>query len=158
VLAFFENEQIARDIPVNFSIVPPTNTGQAPLGGDTGPVTHVPSPQQVKTLLAAATTVGPVLVDGKLTTIKSKVIKSHKVKKALRHIRYARVYMPFHGKRSLQVRVNGKAGKVNLRITIKLHGKKHSYTRIVPVNRMFSIKNLPIPAKTAKVTVSLLGA
>jgi hypothetical protein len=158
VMAFFENEQIARDTPVDFSVVPPTNTAQGALAGDTGPVTHVPSPQQVQKLLAGTTTVGPVLVDGKLTAIKSKVVKSHKLKKPIRTIRFARVYKPFHGKRSLQVRVNGKAGQTNLRITIKLDGKKkHTYVRTVPVNRMFSIKNLPIPAKTAKVTVSLLG-
>ena len=64
---------------------------------------------------------------------------------------------PFHGKRVLQVRVNGKAGMVALRITIKLDGTTHTYTRFVPANRKVAVKNLPIPAKTAKVTVSLLG-
>ena len=64
---------------------------------------------------------------------------------------------PFHGKRVLQVRVNGKAGMVGLRITIKLGGKTHTYTRFVPANRKITVKNLPIPVKTAKVTVSLIG-
>ena len=64
---------------------------------------------------------------------------------------------PFHGKAKLQVRVNGKAGMVGLRITIMKGGKTHTYTRFVPANRKLTVKNLVIPAKTAKVTVKLIG-
>ena len=42
---------------------------------------------------------------------------------------------PFHGKRKLLVRVNGKAGMVALQITIKLGRKTHTYTRFVPANQ-----------------------
>ena len=38
---------------------------------------------------------------------------------------------PFHGKRVLQVRVNGKAGMVALTITIKLGKTTHTYKRFV---------------------------
>ena len=44
-----------------------------------------------------------------------------------------------------------------LRITIKLGKTAHTYKRFVPANQKFSVKNLPIPAKTAKVTVSVIG-
>ena len=98
-----------------------------------------------------------MLLDGK--AVKTRVIKSSKkaTKKVLHKIRFARVVKPFHGKRVLQVRVNGKAGMVALRITIKLGKTTHTYKRLVPANRKFSVKNLPIPGKTAKVTVSLIG-
>jgi hypothetical protein len=79
------------------------------------------------------------------------------VTKALHKIRFARVHIPFHGKRTLQVRVNGKAGKVGLRITIRFGGKNHVYTRHIPVNRKVSIKNLPLPAKVVHVTVKLIS-
>ena len=64
---------------------------------------------------------------------------------------------PFHQKAKLLVRVNGKAGMVKLRITILSNGKTHTYTRFVPANRKMTVKNLSIPAKTAKVTVKLIG-
>ncbi len=51
-----------------------------------------------------------------ITTIKSKQAKQ--LKKVLHKIRFAKVVTPFHGKAKLQVRVNGKAGMVELRITI----------------------------------------
>ena len=124
-----------------------------------GPVTSVPSPAQVKAAAAAsasgAIAVGPVLADG--TTVKSKVIKSAKLKKAVRKIALARVYKPFGGKRVLQVRVNGKNGMASLLITIKLGKKTHTYKRFVATNKQVAVKNLPIPAKTAKVTVSLVS-
>jgi len=64
---------------------------------------------------------------------------------------------PFHGKAKLQVRVNGKAGMVGLKITFKQGGKTKTFTRFVPANRKFTVKNLVIPAKTAKVTVRMIG-
>ena len=98
-----------------------------------------------------------MLVDGK--AVKTKVIKSSKnaTKKVLHKIRTARVVKPFHGKRVLQVRVNGKKGMVALKITIKLGKTTHTYKRFVLANKKVAVKNLPIPAKTAKVTVSLIG-
>ena len=79
------------------------------------PVSHIPSPTQIKAATGASGgVVGPVLLDGK--AVKTRVIKSSKnaVKKVLHKIRFARVVKPFHGKRVLQVRVNGKAGMVSL--------------------------------------------
>ena len=41
------------------------------------------------------------------------------------------------------MRVNGKPGMVELRITIlKIGGKKHTYTRFVPANRKLAVKHL----------------
>ena len=81
--------------------------------------------------------------------MKTRVIKSSKnaTKKVLHKIRLARVVKPFHGKRVLQVRVNGKAGMVALRITIKLGKKSHTYKRFVPANHKIAVKNLPIPVQ-----------
>jgi len=155
VLAYWLNEVIYRDIPVNFGAAGAPGQTLA----DQGPVSHVPTPTQIKAATAVTGGVtGPVLLDGK--AVKTRVIKSSKkaAQKVLHKIRLARVVKPFHGKRVLQVRVNGKAGLVALRITIKLGKKSHTYKRFVPANTKFAVKNLPIPVKTAKVTVSLIGA
>jgi hypothetical protein len=155
VLTEWMNEIVFRDIRVNFGAAAGA-PGQTL--ADSGPVSNIPSPTQIKAATAASGgVVGPVLLEGK--AVKTKVIKSSKnaTKKVLHKIRIARVVKPFHGKRVLQVRVNGKAGMVALRITIKLGKKSHTYKRFVPANRSFSVKNLPIPAKTAKVTVSVIG-
>lgn len=155
VLTEWMNEIVFRDIRVNFGAAA---GGPGQTLADSGPVSNIPSPTQIKAATAASGgVVGPVLLDGK--AVKTKVIKSSKnaKKKVLHKIRLARVVKPFHGKRVLQVRVNGKAGMVALRITIKLGKHAHTYKRFVPANRSFSVKNLPIPAKTAKVTVSVIG-
>jgi hypothetical protein len=149
------NEILFRDIPVNFGAAGAPGQTLA----DQGPVSHIPTPTQIKAAEAVSGGVtGPVLLDGK--AVKTKVLKSSKnaTKKVLHKIRLARVVKPFHGKRVLQVRVNGKSGQVALRITIKLGKKTHTFKRFVPANQKFAVKNLPIPAKTAKVTVSLIGA
>jgi hypothetical protein len=155
VVANWVNEALTRD------------TGEIPFGvqslgalTDSGPVSHIPSPALVKAAAAAsasgALSVGPVLADG--SAVKAKVIKSAKVtKKALHKIRLARVYKPFHGKRALQILVNGKKGMVALRITIKTGKTTHVYTRFVLANQKVAVKNLPIPVTAAKVTVSLIG-
>lgn len=154
VMSEWMNEIVFRDIPVNFS----TNPGTGNLA-DSGPISHIPSPTQIKLASSAGSTiqVGPVLVDGK--AVKTKTIKSSKnaTKKALHKIRLARVIKPFHGKRVLQVRVNGTKGLVALRITIKLGKTTHTYKRFVLANQKVAVSNLPIPVQTAKVTVSLLG-
>jgi hypothetical protein len=152
VMAQFMHEVIFRDIPVNFDGSPTGLPGN--LAQDL-PVSQVPTPTQIRASLAANPAVGPVVIAGK--TVKSKVIKTHKVAKVLHRIRYARVLNQFHGKRSLQVRVNGKAGRVGLRITIRFGGKNHLFIRHVPANRKVAIKNLPLPAKVVKVTVQLIG-
>jgi hypothetical protein len=154
VLTEWMNEIIFRDIPVSFGA--PGGPGQSL--ADSGPVSHIPTPTQIKSALAGSGGVtGPVLLDGK--AVKTRVIKSSKnaTKKVLHKIRIARVVKPFHGKRVLQVRVSGKAGMVALRITIKLGKTSHTYKRLVPANHNFSVRNLPIPGKTAKVTVSVIG-
>jgi hypothetical protein len=151
VTARFVNENITRDIEIDFGVQ--GDNGELV---DTGPVSHVPSPAIIKTVANGSVgVVGPVLVDNKV--VKSKVIKSTKVKKALHKIRTARVVKPFGAKRVLQVRVNGKKGMVALKITIKLGKTTHAYKRFVPANQKVNVKNLPIPAKTAKVTVSLFS-
>ena len=154
VLSEWMNELIFRDILVPFGAA-----GTPGALSDIGPITHVPSPTTVKTILAAtgAGLVGPVLVDGQ--AVKTQTIKSSKkaTKKALHKIRTARVYKPFGGKRVLQVQVNGKSGMVALKITIKLGKKTTVYKRFVLANKKVAVKNLPIPAKTAKVTVSLIS-
>jgi hypothetical protein len=155
VMTEWMNEIVFRDIPVDFSSTPGSTGNLA----DSGPISHIPSPTQIKAASAAGSTiqVGPVLLDGK--TVKTKVIKSSKkaTKKALHKIRLARVIKPFGGKRLLQVRVNGTKGMVALRITIKLGKTTHTYKRFVLANQKVAVKNLPIPVQTAKVTVSLLG-
>jgi hypothetical protein len=155
VMTEWMNEIVFRDIPVDFSTAPGTTGNLA----DSGPISHIPSPTQIKASTAAGSTiqVGPVLVDGK--TVKTKVIKSTSKasKKAAHKIRTARVIKPFGGKRVLQVRVNGTKGMVALRITIKLGKTTHTFKRFVLANQKVAVKNLPIPVKTAKVTVSLLG-
>ncbi len=99
---------------------------------------------------------GPVIAaKPAITTIKSQQAKQ--VKKVLHKIRFAKVVTPFHGKAKLQVRVNGKPGLVKLRITILNNGKTRVVTRFVPANRLMAVRNLAIPAKTAKVTVKLIG-
>ena len=154
VLSEWMNELIFRDILVPFGA--PSSPGQL---SDTGPISHVPSPTTIKTSLASvgAGQVGPVLVDGK--AVKTQTIKSSKkaTKKVLHKIRTAVVVKPFGGKRTLQVRVNGKQGMVALKITIKLGKKTTVYKRFVLANKKVAVKNLPIPAKTAKVTVSLIS-
>jgi hypothetical protein len=152
VIAEWVNELIFRDILVDFGASAPGSLA------DSGPISHVPTPTQIKAALASSGTVGPVLVDG--VPVKTKVIKSSKkaAKKALHKIRTARVIKPFHGKRVLKVRVNGKSGMVAIRITIKLGKTTHTYKRFVLANHKVTVKNLPIPVKTAKVTVSLLGS
>ena len=105
-----------------------------------------------------AGTVGPVLVDGQ--TVKTKVIKSSKKakKKALHKIRTARVVKPFDGKRvaagagQRQERHGGPQDHHQAR-----QDDAHVYKRFVLANKKVAVKNLPIPAKTAKVTVSLIG-
>jgi hypothetical protein len=154
VMAQFMHEVIFRDIPVNFGGTP-TGIPGGSLGQDVVSGSQIPTPTQIRTSLAANPVVGPVVIAGQ--TLKTKVIKSHKVAKVLHKIRFARVLIPFHGKRSLQVRVNGKAGLVGLRITIRFGGKNHVYIRHIPANRKISIKDLPLPAKVVKVTVKLIG-
>jgi hypothetical protein len=155
VVAEWVNELIFRDKLVDFS-APAGVVGNLPSGD---PTSHVPSPVQIKAATAPGATalVGPVLVNGK--TVATKTIKSSTkaTKKALHKIRLARVVKPFHGKRMLQVRVNGTKGMVALRITIKLGKTTHTYKRFVLANSKVAVKNLPIPAKTARVTVSLIG-
>jgi hypothetical protein len=154
VMAKWLNEVIYRDLPVKFG----TTHVVDPLA-DQGPVSHIPTPTQIQAATAATGGVtGPVLVDKAALTSRTLKSSSKLTKKSLHKIRIARVVKPFHGKRVLQVRVNGKAGMVTLRITIKLAGKAHTYTRLVPANRNIAVRNLPIPAKTAKVTVALVGA
>jgi hypothetical protein len=46
---------------------------------------------------------------------------------------------------------------VALKITFKQGGKAKTFTRFVPANRQFTVKNLTIPAKTAKITVKLFA-
>jgi hypothetical protein len=153
VIAEFVNEGILRDTFANFA----TGTIGGSTSADGGPVSHVPSPTQLSQALVVGTS-GPVVLKSKVTPIQT--IKSAKKKaavKVLHKIRFAKVVTPFHGKAKLQVRVNGKAGMVKLRITIKQGKKSHTYVRFVPANRTLAVKNLAIPAKTAKVTVSLLG-
>ncbi len=152
VMADFMHEILMRDIHVDF------NAAKAGNLSDVGPISHVPTPAQVKAFAAATGgAVGPVLLEG--PTVKTKVIKSSKLatKKALHKIRTATVVKPFGGKRALQVRVNGKSGMVALKITMKLGKKTTVFTRYVLANKKVAVKNLPIPAKTAKVTVSLIS-
>ena len=75
--------------------------------------------------------VGPVLVDGQDREDQGHQVSKQATKKVLHKIRTARVVKPFHGKRILQVRVNGKSGMVALKITIKLGKTTHTYTRFV---------------------------
>ena len=150
---YLSNEGILRHVDADFA------TGN--LGGvthaDGPPVAQVPTPAQLKTVVAIGAT-GPVTV--KTTTPLIKTLKSKQAKKAvkvLHKLRFAKVVTPFKGKGHLQVRVNGKAGMVALKITFKQGGKTKSFTRFVPANRKFTVQNLTIPAKTAKVTVRMIG-
>ena len=117
----------------------------------------MPSPTQLSQAVVVGAS-GPVVVKSKVTPIQTiKSAKKKLAKKVLHKIRFAKVVTPFHGKAKLQVRVNGKAGMVKLRITIKQGKKSHTYVRFVPANKKVAVKHLAIPAKTAKVTVSLLS-
>jgi len=154
VIAEYVNEGILRDTIVHFE-TPPTLGQTGTTSPDGPPSSHVPTPTQLSQAVAVSAA-GPVLAP-KTTTV-AKTIKSKQTKKLVLHkIRYAQVVTPFHQKAKLLVRVNGKAGMVKLRITILNNGKKHTYIRFVPANRKMTVKNLSIPAKTAKVTVKLLG-
>jgi len=152
VIAEFVNEGILRDTFANFA----TGSVGSTTSADGGPVTHVPSPTQLSQAVVVGSS-GPVVLKSKVTPIQT--IKSAKKKlatKVLHKIRFAKVVTPFHGKAKLQVRVNGKAGMVKLRIVVKQGKKSHTFVRFVPANKKVAVKNLVIPAKTAKVTVSLL--
>jgi hypothetical protein len=151
VIAEFVNEGILRDTFADFSLA----TVGATTSADGPPVSHVPSQQQLNQAVAVGATGPVVATKSAIKTIKSKQAKL--TKKVLHKIRFAKVVTPFHGKAKLLVRVNGKAGLVGLRITIKKGGKSHTYTRFVPANRQITVKNLIIPIKTAKVTVKLIG-
>ena len=154
VIAEYVNEGILRDTIAHFE-TPPTLGQTGTTSPDGPPSSHVPTPTQLSQAVAVSAT-GPVLAP-KSTTV-AKTIKSKQTKKLVLHkIRYAQVVTPFHQKAKLLVRVNGKAGMVKLRITILSNGKKHTYFRFVPANRKMTVKNLSIPAKTAKVTVKLIG-
>ena len=152
MIAEFVNEGILRHTDADFA------TGT--MGGVTsadGPATAVvPTPAQVKAASAVGAT-GPVLVKSTPAAFKTIKAKQAKVKKVLHKIRFAKVITPFHGKPKLQVRVNGKHGMVKLRITIKKGKKTLVFTRFVPANKKFAVKNLAIPAKTAKITVKLFA-
>ena len=156
VIAEFVNEGILRDNLVSFATptVGQTTIDDTPVAD--GPATsHVPSPQQLSQAVVVSAS-GPVIAaKPAITTIKSQQAKQ--VKKVLHKIRFAKVVTPFHGKAKLQVRVNGKAGLVKLGITIVSNGKTRVVTRFVPANRLITVRNLTIPAKTAKVTVKLIG-
>jgi len=155
VIAEFVNEGLLRHVDADFA------TGS--LGGvtspDGAPVAQVPTAAQLKSVIAIGAT-GPVTV--KTTAPLVKTLKSKQAKKAtkkvLHKLRYAKVVTPFRGSSKLQVRVNGKAGMVGIRITFKSGKKLHAVTRFVPVNRTVTVNNLAIPAKTAKITVRLIGA
>jgi hypothetical protein len=154
VIAEFVNEGILRHTFADFA------TGS--LGGVTsadGPsVAQVPTPAQMKTVVAVGAS-GPV-VQAKTTTPLIKTLKSKQAQKAvksLRKLRFAKVVTPFKGKAKLQVRVNGKAGNVALKISFKQGKKTVTVTRFVAVNKNVTVKNLTIPAKTAKVTVRMIG-
>jgi hypothetical protein len=154
VIAEYVNEGILRDTIVHFE-TPPTLGQDGTTSPDGPPSSHVPTPTQLSQAVAVSAT-GPVLAP-KSTTV-AKTIKSKQTKKLVLHkIRYAQVVTPFHQKAKLLVRVNGKAGMVKLRITILKGGKAHTYIRFIPANRKMTVKNLSIPAKTAKVTVKLIG-
>jgi hypothetical protein len=154
VIAEYVNEGILRDTIVHFE-TPPTLGQTGTTSPDGPPSSHVPTPTQLSQA-AAVSAAGPVLAP-KATTV-AKTIKSKQTKKLVLHkIRYAQVVTPFHQKAKLLVRVNGKAGMVKLRITILKGGKTHTYFRFIPANRKMTVKNLSIPAKTAKVTVKLIG-
>jgi hypothetical protein len=151
VIAEFVNEGLLRDTLVNFA----TATVGQTTSVDGPPSSHVPTPQQLNQAVVVSAA-GPVIAaKPAITTIKSKQAKQ--VKKVLHKIRFAKVVTPFHGKAKLQVRVNGKAGMVGLRITIVKNGKARVVTRFVPANRMMTVRNLVIPAQAAKVTVKLIG-
>ena len=151
VIAEFVNEGILRDTIADFSVAAVGSTTSA----DGPPVSHVPTAQQLTQAVVVGASGPVVATKSAVKTIKSKQAKT--LKKVLHKIRFAKVVTPFRGKAKLQVRINGKAGMVGLRITLKKGGKLHTYTRFVPANRLFTVKNLVIPAKTAKVTVKLIG-
>ena len=151
VIAEFVNEGILRDTFANFGSPTTGNTTSA----DGPPSSHVPTQSQL-TSAVAVTASGPVVAKtSAIKTIKSKQAKH--LKKVLHKIRFAKVVTPFRGHAKLLVRVNGKAGMVGLRITITKNGKTHTVTRFVPANHKMTVKNLVIPAKTAKITVKLIG-
>ena len=100
--------------------------------------------------------VGPVLVDGKRQDPGHQVVQERDEEGPPQDPDRSR-RQAVRGKRILQVRVNGVKGMVALKITIKLGKTTHTYTRFVLANKKVAVKNLPIPAKTAKVTVSLIG-
>jgi hypothetical protein len=151
VIAEFVFEGLLRDTIADFS--------KASIGATTSadgpPTSHVPSQQQLNQAIAVGASGPVVATKSAIKTIKSKQAKN--VKKVLHKIRFAKVVTPFHGKAKLLVRVNGKAGMVGLRITIMKNGKARVVTRFIPANRKIAVKNLVIPAKTAKVTVKLIG-
>jgi hypothetical protein len=154
VIAEFVNEGLIRDTVANFANKGVTGNVTS---ADGPPTTHVPTPAQLSQAVAIGAT-GPVVTPAKAAPFKIiKAAKKALAKKVLHKIRFARVVTPFHGKAKLQVRVNGKPGLVKLRITIKQGKKTVVVTRFVPSNRKVAVKNLAIPAKTAKVTVSLLS-
>jgi hypothetical protein len=153
VIAEFVNEGILRDTFANFA----SGSLGASTVADGPPVSHVPSAAQLSSAIVVGSS-GPVILKSKVSA--SQVIKSSKKKaavKILHKIRFAKVVTPFHGKAQLQVRVNGKAGMVKLRISIKKGTKTTVFTRFVPSNTKIAVKNLVIPAHTAKVTVKLLS-
>jgi hypothetical protein len=151
VIAEFVNEGLIRDTWADFAVATVGSTTSA----DGPPTSHVPTQQQLNTAVAIGSSGPVVATKSAVKTIKSKQAKL--TKKVLHKIRFAKVVTPFRGKAKLLVRVNGKAGMVGLRITIKKGGKLHTYTRFVPANRQITVKNLVIPAKTAKVTVKMIG-
>ncbi len=122
VIAEFVNEGILRDTFANFASGSVGSTTSA----DGGPVSHVPSPTQLSQAVVVGSS-GPVVLKSKVTPIQTiKSAKKKLAKKVLHKIRFAKVVTPFHGKAKLQVRVNGKAGMVKLRITVKQGKKSHT--------------------------------
>ncbi len=102
---------------------------------------------------------GRSLADAKARPIHDIKSPRRPSKKVLHKIRFARVVTPFHGKRPCwSCASTARPGMVGApHHDPKPAGSRHTYTRFVPANRKIAVKNLPIPAKTAKVTVSLIG-
>jgi hypothetical protein len=153
VIAEFVNEGILRDTFVNFA----SGTLGALTTVDSPPTSHVPSATQLSAAVVVGAS-GPVVLKANATP--AKVIKSSTKKTAVKYlhkIRFAKVITPFRGKAQLQVRVNGKAGMVRLRVAITKGKTTTVFTRFVPSNKKVVVNNLVIPAKAAKVTVKLLS-
>jgi hypothetical protein len=152
-IAYFYNQQILRDIHVDFG------TAGSSSGTPGGPATVSSPSQTTGTAAPTASQLNNIAAVGTASKVnKAKLPALHKKTKRQFKLVAARYIHPTKGARYLVVRVNGPAGKT-AKIQIRLLGKNRhllrTVTRTVPTNYTVQLRNLHLTSKVAHLKVRL---